>query len=243
MSHKTTRQLSNVVDNWLSHHAFALINYAHTHKKFAESLAHHVQTRKWAPQKTKERDLASPYLIPTTEDQATRNAHWLLQTLDQTTPARHTRALLATWASEWHEPKDLIFGIVGLAIIGPTLGIIHSKKKRRSKLQVVVSKAWSTQHSPAQLAKLLQVTSMTVVARELQLAQGNVYALHPDTAAWCLEDPATRLYLAETAELNTLATVAQREQLSHHLKPNLAIAISPTVNDSFVTDFSIEELA
>ena len=150
-----------------------------------------------------------------------------------------TRGLLATFAHEYELPKDLVIGIVGLAVIGPTLGIINKKKKHQSHLQIIISDTWHQRHTGKQLIELVQQLSMQVVAKELRYAGGNAFRLHPDTAAWCLEEPLTKIHLCSRSELTTLRVAAVSEELSHYSKTNTGIALSPTVNENFVQEFEV----
>jgi hypothetical protein len=230
------------VDTWLLHHASALLTYAKTDSSFATALAHNLLARNWRTDQKIQPFITSTYLVPETESEAMTEATWLLQILDDNATARFTRATLSSWAQNYQAPKDLVLGIVGLAIIGPTLGLIQSKKKKRSQMQVVIDKAWYETHTAKQLTELVQNTSQKVISRELRLAGGNAFRLHPDTAAWCLEEPLTSIHLADTAELALIKEVAEIEKLSHETSETTAIAISPTVNDSFISEFAVTEI-
>lgn len=232
----------HATDAWLFDHAQALIAYAHTDREFAHALVHQLYVRHWRPSDSLTTDDTNPYLIPIDRDNATRTTHWLLSTLDERPEAIRTRGLLATYAYEYEVPKDVIFGIVGLAIIGPTLGLIQQKKKKRSHLQVIIRDTWYESHTPKQFTALVQTISMQVIARELRYAGGNAFRLHPDTAAWCLEEPLTKIHIADKVELAQLRKVAQAERLSHQTKAGVAIAISPTVNEAFVHSFAVREI-
>jgi len=231
------------VDTWLLHHASALLAYAKTDSIFATNLAHSLLSKNW---KTNQQQVQiqppSKYLVPKTEAEALLEVSWLLQTLDENTTARATRSLFTTWAHNYHVPQDLIFGVVGLAVIGPTLGLIQSKKKKRSHLQVIVNRKWYTTHTTKQLIELVQNTSQKVIAQELRFAGGNAFRMHPDTAAWCLEEPLTKIFITDHRELALMQEVAEIEQLPHVTTKTAALAFSPTINDSFMSEFDIEEI-
>lgn len=231
------------VDSWLLHHATALLAYAKTDATFSANLAHSLLLQNWKPTQSQiQTQPPSTYLVPQTKTEAILEGNWLLQTLDENVTARAARGLLTTWAYNYQVPQDLIFGVVGLAVIGPTLGLIQSKKKKRSHLQVVVDKKWYTSHSTKQLIELVQTTSQKVLAQELRLAGGNAFRMHPDTAAWCLEEPLTKIFFTDHHELTLLQEVAEIERLSHTTVTAVAIALSPTIDDSFVREFNIEEI-
>lgn len=235
------------VDDWLSEHAVALLAYTKNDSLFAESLAHHIQKRKWQIAEPSSNPTPSRHLTPQTKSDAIQETHWLLQTLNDDKTAKNTKGILASWAQHYESPKDFVIGIVGVAIIGPTLGIISKKKKRKAILNIVIEKGWYKNQTPLSLAEYVQIASMKVVANELKLAGGNTYRLHPDTAKWCLEDPLTKIHLADKNELKLINKACVSEKLSHYNlrdenENEVMIAVSPTVNENFVSEFSIEDI-
>ncbi|MCA9362060.1 hypothetical protein KC906_01675, partial [Candidatus Kaiserbacteria bacterium] len=223
-------------------HAQALIEYSEHDPLLAESLAYHVQARRWQAHTTPAETIASPHTVPTNDIAALTQARWLLATLDEHRHATHTRGALATWASEYQSPEDIIIGIVGIAIMGPTLGILERKKKTKSYLQVVLDATWAKGRTAAALTEQVQRLSQQVIARELRLAGGNAYRMHPDTAAWCLEEPLTKVHLASGLELAALTEAATAEGLSCAIKPGVGVALSPTVKETFVGEFNVSAL-
>lgn len=121
-------RLTTKSDQWLAQHTQALISYAETDAAFAQSLAYHVQQLKWKVATPAQSVTTSPFLLPTNRETAVRNTHWLLSTLDGAQGYNTTKNTLATWAQNYESPKDFIIGIVGVAIIGPTLGILKRRK-------------------------------------------------------------------------------------------------------------------
>jgi|AACY02.16.fsa_nt_gi hypothetical protein len=240
---------TTTLDSFLFTHARALIQYASTDHAFAESLAAFVKTLPYQETNHPAPSVSGHYFVlPHSQTEAVAAASWLLRELQaQPARSRHTTALLHAWAEPYKAPKDQIFGIVGIAIIGPTLGLIKSKKKKKSQMQVIVNRAWSEHSSPAELLNVVQKVSQGVVAKELRLAGGDVYRLHPDTAEWCLADPVTKLYHDSETELTKLEAAAQEESLSFATykkeSKTIALALSPTVNESFAADFSLTTIS
>lgn len=233
------------VDNWLTEHAVALIAYAEKDSLFAESLAHHIQKKKWQITELISYPTPSRHLIPQTKHDAIQETHWLLQILDDNQTAKTTKDILNNWARHYESPKDFVIGIVGVAVIGPTLGIISKKKKRKSILNIVIEDNWYKKQSSLSLAEHVQTASMQVIAKELKLAGGNIYRLHPNTAEWFLEEPLTKIYLTNQEELKAVKTTCLSEKLSHYnLKEETGLeimtAISPTVKEDFISEFSVE---
>lgn len=235
------------VDDWLTKHAVALLAYAEKDSLFAESLAYHIQKNKWQINEPVSDFTPSRYLIPQTKDDAIRQTHWLLPILNDKQTTKTTKNILASWAQHYESPKDVVIGIIGLAIIGPTLGIISKKKKRKSILNIVIEKNWYKKQNTLSLVEYVQTASIKVVTNELKLVGGNIYRLHPDTAEWCLEEPLTKIHLADKEELKTMKVVCVSEKLSHYNlrdenEKGVLIAISPTVNENFISEFSVENI-
>lgn len=241
---KTQSGRITAADNFLLQYAKALIVYAKSNLKFAAALAYQVQIRDWNEVVSIKQESPSVYLIPDDEHKAVLSAYWLLNTLDNQPITSQTRGTLAIWAQNYESPKDLLFGFVGLAVIGPTLGLINSKKKKRSHMKIIIENEFNQSLSKTQTAALSQKLSMGILAQELRLVGGNAYSLHPDTAAWCLEESKTKIYLVDQAELATLKTACINENLSHQADivngAVRAISISPSVNDEFIAEFSTE---
>lgn len=233
----------HAADAWLLSHASALISYAASDEAFAESLAAHVRERNWRPTEVPINERTSIYLWPKDRIAAIQNTHWLLAELDRKIDAIYARGILATYAMEHESPQDLVLGIVGVAIIGPTLGLIQKKKKQKSFLPVVIEEHWVQAHTPAQLTGLTLQLSHAIVASELRLAGGDAYRLHPDTAAWCLEEPLTKLYAANKTTFRKLRTETHNESLPHQTKGQLALALSPTVDNDFLGQFALTAVA
>jgi len=232
---------STLVENALQHvhHTQAVLAYAATDADFAESLAHYVQNQFWHPVSLPI-ETPSSYAVPVDQHDAVRVAHWLMQELDEQPEAYTARGALATWAATYKEPKNLVLGIVGLAIIGPTLGLIENKKKKKTKLQLVVEETWALSFTPQELVEKTHELSQAVIAKELRSARGKLECLHPDTADWCMAGSGTELLSLPHNEVELICTTLAAEQLSHialyHKEKLVAIGISPSINDQLVED-------
>jgi len=232
---------STLVENALQHvhHTQAVLAYAATDADFAESLAHYVQNQFWHPVSLPI-ETPSSYAVPVDQHDAVRVTHWLMQELDEQPEAYAARGALATWASTYKEPKNLVLGIVGLAIIGPTLGLIENKKKKTTKLQLVVDETWARSFTPTELVEKTHEISQAVIAKELRSARGRLECLHPDTADWCMAGSGTKLHTLPHNQVELICTTLASEQLSHialyHKDKLVAIGISPSISDQLVTD-------
>ena len=235
----TTKQAQTITVSFLLQHAYSLIAYAQADADFAETLAHYVQHSYWhiAPPT---HIAGSIYTTPTNRADAVRTTNWLLQQLEEQPLASDARAVLSVWADTYKEPKSLVLGIVGLAIIGPTLGLIASKKKKKTKLQLVVDTTWFTSLTPDQVVAKTHALSQQTIAKELRLAHGKMENLHPDTADWCMAGSGTKLYQATKAEMAALQATLTEEQLVYSVTENdkkiVAIGISPSIQDRLVEE-------
>lgn len=245
MQQKTSVIVRTQLDQWLLSHASSLISYAQADRVFAASFAHHIQAKAW-PKKKQVAITPPRYIRPATQPAAVITARWLLQSLNETAGTNETKSTLATWAASFEAPKDVLIGIVGIAIMGPTLGILEKKRKTKNYLRTIVDAAWFEQQTLPTLIEHIQTNNQRVIANEIRMAGGDLYKLHPDTAAWCLDEPLTKLYLANTTELAALVQNAAAEGLSHHTyrvdnRP-VIFSVSPTVLEAFEQSFTIHKL-
>lgn len=234
-------QYSTLVESALHHvhHAQALIAYAAVDADFAQSLAHYVQEQQWQCVSLPA-DPASRYAVPSDQHDAIRVTHWLMQELDEQPEAYTARGVLATWASTYKHPQNIVLGIVGLAVIGPTLGLIENKKKKKKKMQLVVDADWAKQFTQEEFVSKTHNLSQAVVAKELRAARGKLECLHPDTADWCMGGSETKLQLVDQADIQTVYDTLAVEQLSHIALCDkdsiVAIGVSPCISDELVED-------
>ncbi len=220
-------------------HTHALIRYAETDADFAQSLAWYVQAQNW-PMTSNSENISSIYITPSEQTAAIRSAHWLLQQLENQPEAYVARGELSSWADQFEEPKNLVLGIVGLAIIGPTLGLIENKKKKKNRMQLIVDTNWSTSLSTPKLVEKTQSLSQELIAKELRAAQGKLENLHPDTADWCMAGSDTKLYQSDQADIKLIYSVILEDRLQHICLREkgviVALAISPSVSDEITED-------
>jgi len=221
------------------HHTQALLAYAAIDADFAESLAHYVQNQLWHPVSLPI-EQPSKYATPADRHDAIRVTHWLMHELEEQPEAYTARGVLTTWASTYKDPKNLVLGIVGLAVIGPTLGLIDNKKKKKTKLQLVIDETWAQSFTPETFVEKTHEISQAVIAKELRSARGKLECLHPDTADWCMGGSGTALYTLPQAEVELIYNTLASEQLSHIALYNketvVALGISPSISDQIVTD-------
>ena len=98
-----------------------------------------------------------------------------------------------------------------------------------------------------ELAKMCTHRTQSVIAQETRLAGGNVYNLHPDSAAWCIEEALTEIYTDSTKNIAVLLETVSLENLSHYIEKDsegnvVALVISPSVNDSLVDESDAQKM-
>jgi hypothetical protein len=224
-----------------------ILKYTEVDSTFARTLAEQILQQKWNGREIQKHTNESIYLYPTDSVDATVTAGWLITSLQSHPEYVFARGALAFWAQNYESPKDLVLGIVGLAIIGPTLGIISTKKKKKRKSQLILEQSFLKKVTPTELAILTTNMTQSVIAKETQLVGGNVYNLHPDSAAWCIEEALTQIYSDSSTNIQTLLRTAQEDTLSYVIEKDdggniLALVISPSVNDSLVEDSGAEKI-
>lgn len=239
----TSQSLTSTRDTFLRAYAYGLIAYAETDLDFAQGLAAQVQSLRFGlAEEPAEIVNLTTELIPSDREHAIAVARWLLGEVKERKATPGTEAVLAEWACEFIAPRDQIIGIIGIAIMGPTLGILdNKKKKKKSQLQVVVDKAYFDATEKGSLVSQCMEWGQQIIAKELRLVGGNVYRLHPDSAEWVLAEPATALYTETAENLLQQLSAAHTEELSvegHRDEHDnlIAITVSPSVNDTFVDE-------
>jgi hypothetical protein len=219
----------------------SLLALARRDLEFAQSFRAAIISQNWTSVPDTSNVPDSMYIYPESQADAVTIARWVIHSLQRHPEYMAVRGALSHWAQNYESPKDLVLGIVGLAIIGPTLGIISSKKKKKRKSQLIIEETYFRSLSKTKLATLSTQLTQTVIARETQLAGGNVYNLHPDSAAWCIEEAVTAIYTDSAENIALLLKTVATENLSHATEKNAAgkiqaIVIAPSVNDSLVDE-------
>lgn len=225
--------------SYYTHHTIALIKYAETDVEFSKSFAFYVR-QKFTFQSNAHSDITpSNFITPTSQAVAIDTAVWLLGTLQKSTTqdGRNSIALLTTWAQNIEEPKSLIFGIVGVDIIGPTLGLVKSKKKKPKGMNLIVSNDFLTLSDKEKIS-ITHKASQTRLAHELKLAGGDAYKLHPDTFDWCFSDHVTKAHVNGVKTFTATINLLNDQNLPHSIIKDedkvLAISISPSVSDDVI---------
>jgi len=226
--------------NKLSHYAATLVSYAKTNEEFAGVLYAHTKQFLTEPYDIID-TYSSKYLRPGSFQIAENRLQWLEReiTLHESRQTKEAKAVLATWAKDYESPEDLVLGIVGLAIIGPTLGLIKKKKKRKSQMKVVINASEFNKDQLHVLALALSA-STGLLGNELATVGGHAYRLDPELADWLFAEHDTLTSEATADQLRQLISTLQSESLPHFILKTegiiQAIAIAPSVSDRFLID-------
>ncbi len=221
----------------LTKHAEALVLFAEQDREFANqllaSLRYHFGV---CDTLITTRPSVCPELVPSDASWAAARAAWLFQELhtQREENVRAAKNTLLAWARDYPEPQDIVIGIVGLAIIGPTLGIVKKTKRKKKNLRVVLDAALSAESTARQLA-IAQEAATALLATELATVGGNAYRLDPETAEWLFTDQETKLHQQDQRALRDTAAWLQAEALPHHALYQdghlYALAVAPSVHE------------
>ena len=220
----------------LTHHAAALVAFANSNQEFAILLYTHAHSLKT----NEENEVAttpSAWLIPKSYDVAERRLLWLMQEITLASPkkTKEAQSIFSSWAKEHKEPQAIVLGIVGVAVIGPTLGLIKKKKKGRSQMRVLLNKK-ETSKGPKHVLELTLQACNSLLGNELANVGGQAYRLDPELADWLFAEHDTITKTTTDRELKETLTILKNESLLHFvIKADdviQAIAIAPSVSDN-----------
>lgn len=229
-------------------HATALTQYATRNEAFSCFL--YAATQHLAPSAASPSAVstaATTWLAPRSETAAVARTHWLLDEINLRPDGASAAATLLSWR-ERIDPKDAVIGIVGIAIPGPTLGIIETKKKPKSLMPIITTAQTARNIDSAALATLTIQTSVGLLGQQLRIAGGSAYRLVPELADWCFAEQPTQLAVApDRATLEALTTHLRAESLPHYRHEGvgevLAVAICPSVERDLLAQYPIEDLS
>jgi len=228
--------------------ASSLLLYAQINQKFARELETKIKTSLSVRQRAICREIrfGSMIIIPMDKDIAERRTNWLLYQLSSSSvpQAKEAIGLLQAWAYAKNDlEKQVIIGIVGLAIPGVTLG----KISRRRTMSIIICDSIATKREMP-IAKKIAQASQEVLKVSLNLANGNVRQLEPDIADWFFGDKEMLFYQTSSQkmqkikkELNVLSIPCAEERFNG--LPAI-LAISPATNNEFeMMNWNIKVLA
>ncbi|MFP4022520.1 MAG: hypothetical protein ACLFTS_01565 [Candidatus Paceibacterota bacterium] len=239
--------ISEEREMYLDGHAYSLIAYTAKSKSFSSFLKTYIDVyltdHSYGELRSENR--FSKSLIPRNDQNARERTFWLLSEI--TLEGRETKAgyTLKTWSKMNEDPQDLVIGIVGLAIIGPTFGIINKKKKLDS-LQIIFSEKDLEKCSVSDYIGLAHSASLELVSESLALVDGNFHRLEPDLQYWFVSDRSLRLGVMKEKDLLDVSGNLNEQGIPHCYSKDAngrsAISISPAVRFNIYEDLDAEDL-
>jgi len=226
------------LDYYLLPTLLGILNYAKTDKQFTKIFSSVIKNQGW--KQTNQEFNNIPNKLNSfgckinNLSEAVIYGRWLLNTVNQSSRSHFTKNILLSWSQDFEEPKDVVLGIVGLAIIGPTLGLIEKKKKKKSQLKILITENFFKNKTRTQLATFLNRNSLQLLNKELNLVGGKMSNLHPDTFDWWQDGGEIKLMMASNNLIQKLNHKAIKDSLLTILneeKENFTLAISPSVGD------------
>lgn len=173
-------------------------------------------------------------LIPEDDLSALRKAEWLLTMLREKNIPGYLQAaeLLSMFAEkEWESPKQIVVGVIVVAIPGITMGKFFLKKK---KMALIMRKDLSFN---AEVVQKISETTHHVVLKSLSFSKGNVNKLEPETRDWFLGDRQLVFYKSGANEISRMEKELQGLGIicssSPDEKGHAVLAVSPEVNGSY----------
>lgn len=215
--------------------ALSLLQYAKGNPHFASVLADMAKALPLPINLAPELDISKPVnlLLPIDEAYAVERAEWLIPQLleNKLAGAASASRLLTTWANDPASRRQLIVGVVGVAIPGITLGYIS----RRLTMSIIVRQDQAKQNE-LQLARQVSQVSLHLVSRSLRQAHGKADQIEPELADWFFGEQAMMFYQATAEQLKGIETELRRMDVPYAAlnkgETTGVMAISPVVNGS-----------
>jgi len=141
-------------------------------------------------------------ISPDCEYSSWKRAEWLLERIRKYENEETEAALkiLSAWAESWSETneKQVVIGIVGVAIPGITLGLV----KRRRPMSVIIRQDIK-EKSGIEFAKRLAYITNELVAKA-SIAGNDNFGLDPDIADWFYHEKDIVLFAAGRNKLDSI---------------------------------------
>jgi len=212
--------------------AFSLIEYAKIDDVFAGHLKYLVDS--FSPSEITHFSL--PYhnvslIMPRDRQSAVERADWLMNEISNFNASRAS-LLLGAWnrSAVTIEPKQIVVGIIGVAIPGPTPGLI----KRRVSMMIIVKEDVAIDEL-AFTERVIEA-SHTLSLSEFRNVNGNMYRLEPDFSEWFFGEKELSFYRATPKQLLDLKSELQLLSLRYeHDTEKKVFSVSPLANESFTS--------
>ena len=182
----------------------------------------------------------SAILLPLNYKAALRRTDWLISKINHHSNPETALAstILKNWSREQTlvDPKQLIVGIIQVAIPGITLGKFNDK----FPMTVIIRKDLAGDPD-LNISHQISKASLGVLAKALDLASGNAKKLEPEIADWFFDAKKLLFYSAEENELTNIVLELHSHGITHTAirdNENISVlAISPAVNRVYQSKF------
>lgn len=224
------------VQNYQTLLALSLLDYAKIDRYFAQAMY-----GKLAGMDLSQKTAHSPkidseflkYLIPSSTDMALRRLDYILA---EYADAESVIAPLHGWAKSFEDesPKNIVVGLVGMAIPGPTMGMI----KKRYSMNFLLS--GYNKIGKKDLVKKSLDASFDIVAANIKNKKGDTNRLEPELYDWLFGDREISFYEASFDKLEEIKSQIKKAGLSFkEVKNNdnfKALVLSPVVDREYFSD-------
>jgi len=213
--------------------ALSLLKYSEKDSNFAKTLNDLISSHLnffGAPVKIRD---GIEILVPKDADTALKRAHWLMQAIkeDDILEAASAGATLTAWSKSrtWESPKQLVVGMIQVAIPGVTLGRFKIKR-----VMPIVIRNDITGSRDLELSSKISEATLGVINRALTMSGGNVHKIEPELGEWFYGEMELSFKSATESELTKIENELTDLGILHSTinkdgKPAV-IAISPAVN-------------
>ena len=234
-------------DVFLERHAYSLVAYAEKDRRFSVFLSTYIDIylSDYSPGHFGSGEEFAGSIVPKDTQKARERSLWLLSEISIEEGECSAGRILKTWQKTYEAPQDLVLGIIGLAIIGPTFGIINKKKKVDS-LQILFSEDDLKKSSISGHINLAHSASMELISQSLELVDGDFHRLEPDLQYWFVSDRSLRLGVIRNRSLSSVTEELTKNGVLHCYHKDTggmsAISISPSVRFDIYDDLNAESL-
>jgi hypothetical protein len=224
-----------VENNYFGSIVSALIQYARYDEKFRqdfkELILKNIKLKKIGVETMQYSQ--SAIQMPENRITAQARALWLIKNKDLIPES--VQIMLSSWAlvGENTAPQQLLVGFVGVAIPGPTLGLISKKKK----ITMIMKKS-ALKLKTARLIEKTTTLSLDIVSQALARTDGETTKLDPDTSDWFFGERGLKLYEAEDEEFEKIKKEVRTAKIINSISEiegkEAILAISPSLNKNYL---------
>lgn len=219
----------------------SLVLFAQSNKEFARELKRTILDLRFIGIGNRVKiDKEIGILMPISFDDAMRRSRWLIQGISNGSlpGAKNAANVLTSWVSDCpiETPKQLVVGVLAIAIPGVTLGLFPKSKR----MSFVIRRELALKKD-LKLAKKITQLSHEILISSLDLAQGDIRRLEPEISDWFFGDKKISIYRASGQKMKEIKEDLSGQGIifaSSQQGSELDIlAISPSVDSSVSETF------